>query len=246
MLERLDPFVERLRNALGDELVSVVLYGSAAVGDYKDKVSDLNLLCVLRTVDLTRLEQAHQPVEWWLKQGQPPPVFLSVEEVRNARDTFAIEFVDITHGYKLLFGEDLVADIRVEPTHHRYQVEHELRSALLRLRERYLALQNDRKQVLALMRDSAPTFATLFRHALILAGEPVRMRKREAFEAAAQRFGLDVAPFQTLLDVREGARRLNDNELRPVFEKYLAEITRAAEAVDRLHPAAGRNEEESR
>ena len=47
---QLDPLVEKLKQALGGDLVSVVLYGSAAVGDYHEKFSDFNVLCVLKQI----------------------------------------------------------------------------------------------------------------------------------------------------------------------------------------------------
>lgn len=230
----LDDLVQRVRDALGDDLVSVVLYGSAVTGDFQEKLSDLNVLCVLKSIGPPQLEKAYGPVDWWLKKKQPAPVFLAVEEIKNAHDAFAIEFLDIRAAYQVLHGEDVVASIEVEPTHHRHQVEHELRSRLLRLRERYLALQKDRRELVRLMVDSIPTFATLFRHALILSGSEPPVKKREIFREAAARLSISASPFETLLDVREGQRRLADSEIRPVFEDYLQQITQTAEFVDRL------------
>jgi predicted nucleotidyltransferase len=230
----LDEFVGRLTSALGDKLVSAVLYGSAVTGDFHEKVSDLNVLCVLQQLGLAELEQADPAVDWWMKKKQPAPVLLSVEEVTNARDAFAIEFLDIRAAYRVLHGEDVIAAIEVDPVHHRYQVEHELRSRLLRLRERYLALQNDRKGVVQLMVDSLPTFATLFRHALTLSGATASLKKREIFQEAASRFGGSKSPFDILLDVREGTRRLQDAEIRAVCEEYLQQIRRTVEYVDEL------------
>lgn len=230
----LDDLVQRVRDALGDDLVSVVLYGSAVTGDFQEKLSDLNVLCVLKSIGPPQLEKAYGPVDWWLKKKQPAPVFLSAEEINNAHDAFAIEFLDIRAAYQILHGEDIIAAIEVEPTHHRHQVEHELRSRLLRLRERYLALQKDRRELVRLMVDSIPTFATLFRHALILNGGEPPVKKREIFREAASRLSISASPFETLLDVREGQRRLADSEIRPVFEDYLQQITQTAEFVDRL------------
>ncbi len=230
----LDEFVGRLASALGDKLVSVVLYGSAVTGDFQEKVSDLNVLCVLKQLGLVELEQADPAVDWWMKKKQPAPVLLSIEEVTNACDAFAIEFLDIRAAYRILRGEDVIAAIEVDPAHHRHQVEHELWSRLLRLRERYLALQNDRRGVVRLMVDSLPTFATLFRHALMLGGANAPLKKRDIFQEAAARFGVSKSPFDILLDVREGRRRLQDLEIRAVFEEYLQQITRTAEYVDQL------------
>ena len=230
----IDGLVERLKEALGEDLISVVLHGSAAAGDYQEKVSDLNILCVLTRIDVAELEKAYKPTDWWLKKKQPAPIFLSREEIENGHDAFAIEFLDIRAAYKFLHGEDVVAGIEVEPSHHRHQVEHELRSRLLRLRERYLVLQKDRRELTRLMVDSVPTFATLFRHALILSGDSPPVKKREIFRAAAGRFQLSEKPFEALMDYREGTQRLDDREIRPIFEDYLKQITKVAEHVDQL------------
>jgi predicted nucleotidyltransferase len=230
----LDDFVGRLRDALGGNLVSVVLYGSAVTGDFQETRSDLNVLCVLERVDVAALDQAGAAIDWWMNKKQPAPVLLSVEEIQNAHDAFAIEFLDIRAAYRILHGKDLIEAIDVGPAHHRHQVEHELRSRLVRLRERYLALQNDRREVARLMTDSVSTFATLFRHVLLLSGTETPLKKREIFLAASARLGVASTPFETLLDVRENHRRLTDAEVRSVFEEYLRQITKAAEHIDRL------------
>ena len=58
----------------------------------------------------------------------------------------------------------------------------------------------------------------------------------------AERLGLSVEPFETLLAVRDGSRRLSGPEIRSVFESYLNQITKAAEHVDRIDAAATENE----
>jgi predicted nucleotidyltransferase len=230
----LEDFIAKLRDALGGNLVSAVLYGSAVTGDFQEERSDLNVLCVLDRVDVAALEQAEASIDWWMKKKQPAPVLLSVEEIQNANDAFAIEFIDIRAAYRILHGKDVIEAIEVNPAHHRHQVEHELRSRLLRLRGRYLALQKDPREVVQLMADSLPTFATLFRHVLLLDGAEAPLKKREIFLAATARFGIASAPFETLLEVRENQRRLTDPEIRSVFEEYLRQITKATEHIDQL------------
>jgi predicted nucleotidyltransferase len=234
MEKLLNELVSRLRGAYGDDLLSVVLYGSAATGEYHEKFSDLNVLCVLKSIGVRELEKGEEAVGWWLKQKQPLPLFLSREEVENSHDAFPIEFLDIQQNHRILHGEDVVANIEVKTQQHRRQVEHEMRSGLLRLRERYLGLQRDKKEVARLMLDSLPTFSTLFRHALILGGAAAPAKKREIFRATAERFSISAQPFITLLETREGKRKLGDEEIKPLFEAYLTEITRMAEVVDKL------------
>ena len=238
----LDELVRRLSEALGEDLVSVVLYGSAAADDYQERVSDLNVLAVLSAIGDVQLEQAYGPVNWWMNKKQSAPILLSVEEVRNASDAFAIEFLDIRAAYRVLYGGDLVQAMTVESAHHRHQVEHEIRALLLRLRGRYLAMQRDRKALRSLLTDSLPSFSTLFRHALILDGHRVAVKKHEVFLLAAEAFGISAEPFETILALRQGSKRITDEEVRPLLMAYLDEITKMASYVDRIDKEATRAE----
>ncbi len=234
MEELLRELVERLRKAYGGRLQSVVLYGSAASGDYHEKHSDLNVLCALERVGLTELELAAETLRWWSKRRQPAPLLLSCEELRDGADAFPIEFLDIKESYRVLYGADLVAPMEVSLANHRRQLEHELRSRLLRIRKRFLEVQHDHQAVGRLMLDSLPTFATFFRHALVAAGEKAPVRKAEIFQAAAARFQVGPAPFDSLLEVRAGRRKLAVADTRPWFAAYLEGITRLAEIVDEI------------
>jgi predicted nucleotidyltransferase len=234
MEKLLNELVSRLRGAFGDELVSVILYGSAASGEYHQNFSDLNVLVVLKQVGVSELERARAAVSWWSKQKQPLPLLLSHEEIADANDVFPIEFLDIQHNHRVLYGEDVAAGITIDTRLHRSQVEHELRASTLRLRARFLGLQQDSADVARLMLDSVSTFSTLFRHALILAGGEAPVKKHEIFRATRQSFGISGEPFEKLLTAREQNRKLGAAEIRPLFESYLAEIARVTEAVDKL------------
>ncbi len=234
MEDLLSGLVDRLRTACGADLISVVLYGSAASHDYHEKHSDLNVLCVLKQVGLAELEKAGEALQWWMKRGQPAPLLLSSEELEDGCDVFPIEFIDIQDNYRVLHGADVVAGIQINTAQHRVQLEHELRSRLLRLRKRYLESRHDSKEVTALMLDSLPTFATLFRHALLLAGFPAPTRKHEIFHAVAEQFQVGPAPFESLLEIRRGSRKASPAEVHAWFESYLDGITRMSEVVDEL------------
>ncbi len=46
--KQINEFVDRLRQAAGENLQSVILYGSAAGGEFHPEFSNVNLLCILR------------------------------------------------------------------------------------------------------------------------------------------------------------------------------------------------------
>ena len=132
MADALDQLVEKLRQALPEDLISVVLYGSAVVGDHDEKFSDYNVLCVLNRLTPAQLGATESVFRWWRGQGNPSPLLLTKHEVETSTDCFAIEFHDIKEHHRILHGADLVSSLTIDRCFYRSQVEHDLRAKLLR------------------------------------------------------------------------------------------------------------------
>jgi predicted nucleotidyltransferase len=231
----LTQLVERLTKAYGDRLKSVLLYGSAAVGDHHAKYSDLNVLCVLAEVTPRELEESGPIVRWWRERGNPSPLMLSEEEIRNSTDCFPIEFHDIRERHRVLHGEDVALNLEVDRCFYRAQVEHDLRAKSLRLRQKAAGLLGgDKDQLRELLADSVSTFCILFRHALLLHGVDAEFEKRRIVSQAREHFGIDCAPFDKLLGVREQKMKLKDIDPMPLLSDYMRQIQTVIGFVDRL------------
>jgi predicted nucleotidyltransferase len=229
----LHELVEKLKHAAGSNLKSVVLYGSAASGEFHAKHSDLNVLCVLARLDGAEIEKLNPAAEWWSRKGHPAPLLFTQEELHDAADVFAIEMLDIQASHRVLHGEDVFAGLHVPMSLHRLQVEHDLRTNLIRLRQGYLLAPRELKSLLGLMTTSVSTFGALFRHALIALGQPAAKSKREAVDRLAKHLGFDASGIHTILDVREGKLTENQVDVQATFHSYLVAVTRVAEEVDR-------------
>ncbi|MGH9447687.1 MAG: hypothetical protein ACRD3O_18450 [Terriglobia bacterium] len=228
----LDGLVQKLKASAGGNLRSVVLYGSAAGGEYHPKHSDLNVLCLLYKLDAMELAKLHKPAKWLARKGHPLPLIFSLEEMRQAADVYAIELLEIKRRRRVLYGEDAFDSLDVPMNLHRLQVERELRHRLIQLRQGYVAAAGNRKAVLALMTRSASSFALLFRHALIALGEDAGDSKREATRQLAALLNFDAACFAPIFEMREG-KRTGKADHDGIFEKYLQAVTQAVSAVDR-------------
>jgi hypothetical protein len=239
---QLDSLVEKLRKALGNDLVSVVLYGSAAVGDHHEKFSDYNVLCVLTQITPAQLGATETVFRWWREQGNPAPLLLTENEVRTSTDCFAIEFHDIRDHHKILFGADVVSGLEIDRSFYRAQVEHELRAKLLRVRQKASGILSDKDVLRTLLAESISTFCVLFRHALILGGinrggaerdaREVPALKRDIIRRAQEEFGIDATPFNLLLDHREQKTKPQDLDPQVLLPAYLVEIGKVIDAVD--------------
>ena len=234
MEKLLNELVEKLQKAFGERLVSVVLYGSAASGEYRAHFSDLNILCVLTEVTPRELGESEQIFRWWRSQGSPSPLLLSQEEFYGSSDTFAIEFHDIQRQHRVLFGKEVTESLVVDDSFYRAQVEHDLRAKLLRLRQKAAGILSEEDLLRRLLVDSLSTFCVLFRHALVLHGGEPPATKREIIAQASERFGVDPAPFSKLLDIREELVKPGDVPPVPLLGSYLQGIGVVIAAVDRL------------
>ncbi|MBI4876087.1 MAG: hypothetical protein HY822_15730 [Acidobacteria bacterium] len=230
----LKELADRMAKTYADRLVSVILYGSAAVGDHHGRFSDINVFCVLKQLTPREIGESEPVFRWWREKGNPAPLLMSADEVQRSTDCFPIEFHDMQARRRVLAGADVVAGLVIDDRFYRAQVEHELRAKLLRLRQKAGALLSDSGLLLRLMTDSLSTFCVLFRHALVLAGADAVYEKRRIVDAVAVRFGVGPAPFHALLDVREQKVKPRDADPRQLFGQYLKEIQVVVAAVDRL------------
>ncbi len=235
----MNQLVEKLKQAAGANLHSVVLFGSAASGHYQPKHSDLNVLCTLAGLDGPSLEALRPVLEWWTSKGNPHVLVFTMDELRRSADVFAIELLDIKARHKVLYGEDSFAGLQVPMDLHRIELEHELRTKLIRLRQAYIEVSGDSKRLLRLLTDSVTSFLTLFRHALIALGEPPPAHRHEVLDRLADRLNVDVSPFHAVLDIREEKRRPKDLDLTSVGRAYLASVQRIADEVDRCGAQSG-------
>jgi predicted nucleotidyltransferase len=229
----LKDLVTKLKDAAGSNLLSAILYGSAATDEFHEGHSDLNILCVMRTLGRDDLSRLSAPAAWWVKKGHPAPLFFTLDELHHSADVFAIELLDIKAGHRILHGEDLMTSIHIPMDRHQLQVERELRNNTLRLRQHYLRYPTDSKKTLELMTASISSFSALFRHALVALGEESPASKRATVDRLGVALGFDPAPFHTIFEVREGHKRERDLDVQATFEAYLERVAHIAEEMDR-------------
>lgn len=234
----IDEFVTRLKAAAGTNLEGVILFGSAATGDFHAEFSNVNLFCLLRDSSYEALLALAPAVKWWDSQKQPPPLFMTHAELERSTDVFTIELLDMQRHHRILFGEDVVRNLSIPANLHRVQVEYELREKLSLLRQHLvLASGNDSRQWELLLR-SVSSFATLFRHALIVLNMvpnyDAPISKREAVQELSKKAGFDASGILQVLDVREGKTSRKQLSVADVFARYLAALEQVTTAVDKM------------
>ena len=230
--KKLEEFVRRMREAAGSNLESVILYGSTVAGDFHPEFSDLNLFCVLRDSSFAALQALAPVAKWWDGQKQPPPLFMTRREVESATDVFTIELLDIQRHHKILFGEDVLQGLKISLHRHQVQVEYELREKLVLLRQQLLLASGNRRRLWNLLVRSVSSFATLFRHALMVLGQTAPVGKRDTVQAIAEHLKLDASAVHQVLDVREHHANPKKMDVNDLVARYLTVVEQVTSAVE--------------
>ncbi|RPI25943.1 MAG: nucleotidyltransferase domain-containing protein [Acidobacteria bacterium] len=227
-----EQLVEKLKQANPTGLKSVILYGSAAAGDYAGKRSDYNVLVVMDRLGLPELKLFLQPSRAWIKAGNAPPLLFTPDGLRQSVDVFPIELLDIRDSHLILYGEDMTRDIQVEPRNLRLQLEHELKGKVIQLRERYLETGGKPAQVGDLLMSSLSSFLVLFRAALRLFQDQVPATKIEAVKQLSSHISFDTEVFETVDALKAGTKKLRELDTEELFGRYLQTVETIVQAVD--------------
>ena len=242
MHEALTGLVDDLRATHGNNLASIVLYGSAAAGDHNELQSDYNLLVALNRITPEDLRLAQAPTREWPRLGHPLPVYFTVEELSDAADVFPIEFHQMANARVVLYGHDPFEYARLSDDNLRHQTEYELRSKLIQLRRVYIPASVSVEKLCDLMSDSLSSFAAIFRAVLLLHGQEAPVAKPDCVRATARLLQLDPAPFERIFEFRSnGDLPSSEKEANDLFASYMSQIEHVVEAVDELRP--GRTEQ---
>ncbi len=236
MRHQFDAFIDDLRGTHGRNLASVILYGSAAAGDFVRKQSDYNLLIALHDITPKDLRAAQAPMREWSKLGHPIPVYFTVAELKEAADVFPIEFRQMESARQVLYGADVLANLEISDEYLRHQTEYELRSKLIQLRRRYITASATVAGLTSLMAESLSSFVALFRAVLLIHGFAPPTAKQEIVQATVRHLKLNGEPFEKIFAIRENnsSKMLDETTANQLFADYLREIERVIEAVDKM------------
>ena len=232
---KLTEFVNRVKETAAGNVQSIILYGSAARGDFQESHSDLNLLCVMGSLSVEELGRVAPVVRWWcVEQQEPAPLFFTAEELHESADVFAIEMLDMQDSRRVLYGKDVIAEIKVPTNLHRVQVEHELRSIILKLRNQYLRAPGNAEQLAPIVKKSFSGVLVLLRHVIIDFGEEPPASAHGIIARAAALTESDLAPFERALEMRKSG--VVPGDITPLYGEYLLALQKVIRALDKCVP----------
>ena len=135
--EALDGVVDAARRAFGNDLRSVVLYGSAAEGRLR-ATSDVNIMFVLARFDEAKADQFREPFRFACAAVNVDAMFVLENEIHLAAHELAPTFADMQRRHAVLHGDDPLAGVRIPPDVLLQRLQQTLLRLTMRLRETYV------------------------------------------------------------------------------------------------------------
>ena len=161
---------------------------------------------------------------------------MAEDEWRRAADVFAIELTDMRDAHVILHGRDPLAELEVDPSDLRLQVEREIRGKLVQLREGMLIAAEDVEATGRLLLGRTPFVRDLPSvHASTGRTVPCPTRVPRSCVRRGTLIGVDPEPLLRVLDARTRRQTIRAALDDPVVRGYYAMAERTAEFVDSLH-----------
>jgi len=195
----LELFLGAAREALGADLRSAVLFGSAAEGRMRP-TSDVNLILVLRAFDPAKVEKLRDAFRAAHAAAQLRAMFLLEAEIPAALESFADKFADVLRRRRVIHGDDPFAGLSVPRAAEIARLRERLLNLALRLREAYVSRGVHEEKLALVIADAAGPLRVSAATLLELEGKPAASAK-EALAALAT----DAEALAAISEAREKA-----------------------------------------
>ncbi|HEX6042945.1 MAG TPA: nucleotidyltransferase domain-containing protein [Pyrinomonadaceae bacterium] len=172
----LTDFVNSAKEAFGNDLRSVVLYGSGAEGKLRP-TSDVNLILVLTSFSREQADQLREPLRLAQAAINLRVMFLLESELRPATEAFAVKFADIARRRRVLHGDDPFASVSVSRDAAVFRLKQTLLNLTLRMREAYVLRSLREEQLSDVIADVAGPLRSCASTLLELEGSPAASPK---------------------------------------------------------------------
>jgi predicted nucleotidyltransferase len=211
-----DRIVARLRELLGANLYSCILYGSAVRGDLDPRTSDLNLLLILNE----STPDAHTAIASVVRgQRIVDPFVITRRAMDRTFEAFALKFLSIKRNYRVLAGADPLVDLSIDEQTQRFECEQALRNLRLRAVRAYIFFGDDgARYTRFLLRVETPLFIYLSA-ALRLVGTELPKDFNTRISLFKTGFDTDVSLLTDLASLGARPRDLDKSETRRWHER---------------------------
>ena len=210
---------------------AILVYGSAARGEFLQGYSNINILIVLEQITQPVLQQWSGIQKQWAREKIVAPLFLTHKDLQQSLDVFPLEFLDIKERHILLEGCDPFPELHVNSTNLFLQCRQEVHGNLLRVRQCYVEGWARVEAIQTLLPISLTALLPCLRGIYRLLDRPSNMKSPEVLDELNATLDLDPSVFIEVWRLKRGLSTPGKHELPNLLERYLAGL---GQLVDRI------------
>lgn len=230
----LDNFCDELERELGAKFISGVLYGSLVENDHLESGDDakINFMIILEEINTEILDIVGAALRK-AKSNKIALLTLSNDDLISSTDVFPIKFLNIKRNHNVYRGKDVIASLEISKQNLRLRCEQEVKNLMLRLRQSYLSMGQNRKTLSLLIKRA---YNSLIRNLSIIielkSGE-LKSGDKEVIDSVSS-FGIDGEPLRRIHGFKNEGLPDDIGELKQLLESLMKSVRESASYVDKL------------
>ena len=232
-------YTREVSDMMGAGLSGLLLYGSAARGEYLPGRSNLNLLLLVVRHDLDVLARYAVRHRRWARERIVAPLVRSVDELTQDRLLFPLELTEIRDAHLMLAGEDPFAELQSDLGNLPRQCAAELHMNLLRLRQRFMEGGGQAEAISMLLPLSLTGLLTVLRGIVRWQGGSGRLNTDAVLHDLTRMVDVDLSPLQEVWNLKRGLLSPGRVELPRLFARYVGVLQELVDRINRLGAGAG-------
>jgi hypothetical protein len=215
---------------LGDDLKSVIMYGSAVSHEFRPGKSSIVLAFVVNKNPISLLSRCTALHRKWSRRGVATPLFLTPAYIASSLDSYPAEFFDMQTNYRILYGDDVLKPLQIEKKYLRLQCEREFKGIAVHLRSAFLDAFGKEQRMRELLTRALEKMLPLFKALLALGNRKIPAMSGEIVSSVEDMLGLGAGALSQVHGEgpKRGAMSID------LFDRFTAAVDAIAAYIDTL------------
>ncbi len=224
-------FLRSIKKQKDLKLEAILVYGSAARGEFLEGYSNINVLVVLEQITQPVLQRWSGIHKQWAREKIIAPLFLTHTDLQQSSDVFPLEYLDIKECHVLLEGRDPFPELHVNQAHLFVQCRQEIHANLLRVRQCYVEGWGRVEAIQTVLPLSLTALLPCLRGLYRLLNRPSNIKSPEIMDELKATLDVDPSVFFEVWRLKRGLSTPGKHELPKLLDRYL---TGLGQLVDRI------------
>lgn len=228
----IEPFFLDILSHCKEDIVSIYITGSAVTKDFHPKISDINTLLVVREIKIPFFDFISALGKRYGKKRVRSPLIMTRNYICRSLESFPLEFLEMKLIHQLVYGDDVLKDIKIEKADVRLQCERELKGKLENLCQYYIKAMGSRTTLADLFVSSLSGYFPALRGILFLHNQNIPKEKGDVLNALEEHLNIDVGVFKKLLEFKSRNIYPPIEVLKEIFKDLYRTLDILAKNVD--------------